>query len=230
MKPMNNADVFKDEISLITDPILRQAVIDTLNSSPTCIQVVPASSTGKYHSKGDCAVGYIDKDGIVHTGGLVNHIKSVVAVCKTLMRNSTFNDIVIKPIRESKENADFEFMLETVYSNAALAACIIHDCMKPDMTAEHRTRFDHPLLAAELFVESIDKYIVRDNKNVELKLYKRLISLAVSSHMGQYNTSQYSDIVLPTPQSGLDIYVHMCDYIASRRFIDIDLTKVQYGD
>ena len=45
---------------------------------------------------------------------------------------------------------------------------------------------------------------------------------AVASHMGPWNTSNYSDVVLPVPKAPIEKFVHMCDYLASRRFINLD--------
>ena len=38
--------------------------------------------------------------------------------------------------------------------------------------------------------------------------------------MGRWNTSDYSDIVLPLPLTLTQKLVHMCDYLASRKQIN----------
>ena len=43
----------------------------------------------------------------------------------------------------------------------------------------------------------------------------------ISSHMGPWNTNNYSNIVLPKPESKFQRFVHMCDYLASRKVIDV---------
>ena len=43
----------------------------------------------------------------------------------------------------------------------------------------------------------------------------------ISSHMGPWNTNNYSDIILPKPESKFQRFVHMCDYLASRKVIDV---------
>jgi hypothetical protein len=43
--------------------------------------------------------------------------------------------------------------------------------------------------------------------------------------MGKWTTARYSNTVLPEPKTGLENYVHLCDYIASRRFIDFNFEK-----
>ena len=43
----------------------------------------------------------------------------------------------------------------------------------------------------------------------------------ISSHMGEWNTNQYSDVVLPIPSNKYEKMVHMCDMLASRKFLDV---------
>ena len=47
------------------------------------------------------------------------------------------------------------------------------------------------------------------------------ITRVVSSHMGEWNTNPYSDIVLPLPNDKYQRFVHMCDFLSSRKFLDI---------
>ena len=43
----------------------------------------------------------------------------------------------------------------------------------------------------------------------------------IESHMGPWNTNNYSDYVLEVPKNKYQKFVHMCDYLASRRFLDV---------
>ena len=95
---------------------------------------------------------------------------------------------------------------------------VLHDSVKKGIEEEKYTRFDHPLVAVE-FIKEHSK---------ELKLTKEqidLVSECISSHMGRFNTSEYSDIILPLPKSVEQKFVHMCDYLASRKVIDIHFDK-----
>ena len=47
------------------------------------------------------------------------------------------------------------------------------------------------------------------------------ICKVIESHMGPWNKSEYSDIILPLPKTKFERFVHMCDYLASRKFLDI---------
>ena len=39
--------------------------------------------------------------------------------------------------------------------------------------------------------------------------------------MGPWNTSNYSDVILPKPLMRHQRFIHMCDYLASRKFLDV---------
>ena len=66
---MKTSECFVKEIGYIKNPLMQKIVIATLDAAPECIQVIPASSSGKYHPKADLG-----------DGGLVRHIKTVTAL------------------------------------------------------------------------------------------------------------------------------------------------------
>ena len=48
---------------------------------------------------------------------------------------------------------------------------------------------------------------------------------AIATHMGEWNKSSYSEIVLPKPKTKFQIFIHICDYLASRKFINIEFDE-----
>ena len=207
---MKTSELFEKEIALIKNSHIKEIVRRTLDLAPEAIQTVPASSSGKYHpayALGEC--------------GLVRHIKATVYIAKSLMETDIYTKFfksgIVSISREMNDDATY-------------AALILHDCCKPDDTPEHYTRFNHPILASELLQSVADKYIKEVNIAVsqkhEIKWQIERIANAIASHMGQWNTSKYSDIILPTPNTNLEWFVHTCDYLASRRFLEVDFDKV----
>lgn len=208
---MKTSDLFEKEISYISNKILRDIVRDTLNSAPECIQTIPASSSRRHHPKADQG-----------EGGLVRHIRTVTAIAKSMIDTEIFGNIAL-----SKYHL-IDNTIKNDYADAAIAACILHDCMKPDNTPEHRTVFDHPLRASVLFKEVSNRYITEENK-IYMDFIVPLISGCIESHMGQWTTASYAKgIVLPKPRRGIEKFVHICDFIASREFIDFNF-EVYYG-
>jgi hypothetical protein len=116
-------------------------------------------------------------------------------------------------IFETKSFTDYE-------KDCIRAALILHDGLKngPAHNLSPHTRFDHPLLMKDL----IDKHGAQSN--LKKAIYTE-ISDAVASHYGKFNTHPRSPgITLPTPVTLIQKTVHLCDYLASRRGINVDLS------
>ena len=198
------SEVFAEEINYIINQDLQKIIADTLDSAPECILEIPASSTGKYHAQ--YSLG---------EGGLTRHVKSVVAIAHSLMQTEIFENFMF-----DFEDVDYEKLI--IYRDIVYASLIIHDCCKPDDTPKHFTKFDHPLLAFELFKECATKYLNKNN-NAYMKEVVPAIYKCVASHMGEWNTASYAKgIVLPKPSNRLEEWVHMCDYLGSRKFLEFN--------
>ena len=130
-------------------------------------------------------------------GGLVRHTKAAVR-----MANELFG--IYKFPERTKDLIIFSLLL--------------HDSVKKGEEESKYTLFDHPIVAGDF----IKKY--KD----ELKLTKEdleFVCNAIASHMGRFNTSEYSDVILPLPKTPEEKFVHMCDYLASRKVINIKFGK-----
>lgn len=134
-------------------------------------------------------------------GGLVHHTKIAVRIARDLMNNGIlFNKFT------SHEH------------DLIILALIMHDGFKHGYTEERYVRFDHPIIAAEF---------VRDHAE-EVGLTREDGSLLydiISSHMGEFNTSNYSDVVLPLPKTAIQKFVHMCDDISSKKYCDAEFDE-----
>ena len=84
---------------------------------------------------------------------------------------------------------------------------------------EKYTRFDHPLLAASFVKKHKDKLSLSDE---ELNLMTRVIS----SHMGIWNKDFNDNEVLPVPKDKYERFVHLCDYLSSKKFLNVDFDGI----
>jgi len=96
-----------------------------------------------------------------------------------------------------------------------ITALLIHDGFKcglpkEDGSFENLTAKDHPYLAANY---------VR-NANFERKQDLSEIASLIETHMGQWYFG-----ILPKPVSLGQRFVHLCDFLASRKFIDIEIVE-----
>lgn len=129
-------------------------------------------------------------------GGLVRHVKAVFKIAKDLLDLEMF-----KPISE--------------YRDELLTAALLHDSLKMGLSEQKYTVFEHPKLAAESF----EQMAIKENY-YDLNSVKRICAM-IMSHSGQWNTSKYSKTILPKPSNKLENFLHLCDYLGSRRYITV---------
>lgn len=126
-------------------------------------------------------------------GGLVRHTKAAVYIAQNLLSLECFRE---------KFPADERDCL--------IAAVLLHDGCKSGIEKQAYTVFDHPLQVVNL-LKSLDCC-----GDIPSELFNT-IAMAISSHMGQFNTDRSGKEVLPKPKTEQQIFVHMCDYLASRK-------------
>ena len=131
-------------------------------------------------------------------GGLLRHTKAAVRMARELF-------------------GIYKFPSRT--KDLIIMALVLHDSVKKGYEKEEQyTRFDHPLVAVD-FLKANAKELSISKADIEF------VSSCIASHMGRFNTSEYSDIILPIPKTPEEKFVHMCDYLASRKVIDIHFDK-----
>ena len=129
-------------------------------------------------------------------GGLVRHTKAAVRIAKELFDNHSLTNFT----QNEKDLIIFSLVL--------------HDGLKSGLTKSEYTLFDHPLL--------VSNYI-RENKS-DLELTDEEIDFVCSNietHMGPWTTNYKGEEVLEPPTNKYQRFVHMCDYLSSKKFLDI---------
>lgn len=140
-------------------------------------------------------------------GGLVRHTKAAVRIAYELLKN---NSLGHRFLDDEKD--------------LIIISLLIHDGLKHGREKNRYVVFDHPLLIGDFIKENKDKLSL-DEKDIEF------IVSVTSSHMGEWNTNQpYSNVVLPLPKDKYQRFVHMCDYLASRKFLDIKFDNNDIAD
>lgn len=126
-------------------------------------------------------------------GGLYRHTKAAVKIANDLMKLEMFG---FTPL-----NRDY-----------IRAALILHDCCKLGRKFNEKyTRHDHPVLAADFILDILGP-----------GEFSTIVGWCIKSHMGQWNTNEYDSTILPKPELDIEKFVHLCDYLASRKYINID--------
>lgn len=131
-------------------------------------------------------------------GGLLRHSKVAVRIAYELLNDPCIGD--------KYTNREKDLMI---------IALALHDGIKHGIPEEKYTRADHPLLAAKYIRENKDKLKMND-EDIEF------ICKVIETHMGPWNTHPYTkEEILPIPKDKYQNFVHMCDYLASRKFLDV---------
>ena len=126
-------------------------------------------------------------------GGLLRHTKAAVRIGYELLQ-----DLSISKIYTDHEK------------DLMLMALLLHDGFKKGLVEERYTRFDHPLIAAKIILDNASEVgLSREDAT--------FISDAIKTHMGDYTVDYNGNEVLEKPHTKYQNFVHMCDYLASRK-------------
>jgi len=100
-------------------------------------------------------------------------------------------------------------------------AGLVHDGRKSGEQTDYErskfTKFDHPIQMANVIRSYDGQFLNHDD--IEFMAH------CIESHMGQWNTDRKSKSVLPKPMDEYQQFVHLADYLASRK----DLTMAFDG-
>lgn len=202
-KPMDRKEkvlTFEKEIKWIKNKNIRKFAIDMISRLPDYFFVVPASSTGKYHP--EYSLG---------EGGLVRHTKSAVLIAKTLLDLEQYQN------EYNEEQRDI-----------MLTALLLHDGVKHGLNGSKYTVSTHP---TEM-VDYINDYLIKHNDINpwdDIITTIRMVCDCIASHMGEWNKDyKTKEEILPKPESDMQKFVHMCDFLASRKFLEVNFEKVEY--
>ena len=134
-------------------------------------------------------------------GGLVRHTKAAVRIAYELLENPTIGN---------KYTADEKDLM--------LIGLMIHDGLKLGKERNKYTQFNHPLLIGEFLKENKKNLNFSDEE-------LQFISDVVASHMGPWTKDYDGNEVLPYPKTKYQNFVHMCDFLASRKVININFDE-----
>ena len=128
-------------------------------------------------------------------GGLLRHTKAAVRIAYELLSNPLIGN---KYTEEEKE--------------LMLIALILHDGLKSGKEQSKYTKVEHPLLVCQ--------YIKENEHNLGMSVENmNFVCDVIASHMGVWNKDFDGNEVLPIPKTKYQNFVHMCDYLASRKSI-----------
>lgn len=106
-----------------------------------------------------------------------------------------------------------------VHRDAMRCVPIFHDAVKCGWNGSTFTVHDHPMLAGQWVRETKVEHDINDE-------IKEMIARMCERHSGEWTSSKRSRVVLPEPETDMEILVHECDILSSRS--DIDMQPSDY--
>ncbi len=131
-------------------------------------------------------------------GGLVRHTKAAMKFGKTLLDNPSIGD------KYTEDEKDL-----------MLLALMVHDGCKSGMVQGKYTVFDHPLVVSKLIQEHQKELTLKDNE-------LQLLTSVIETHMGPWTKDYEGNEVLQPPKTKYQRFVHMCDFLASQKWLPIN--------
>lgn len=195
-----NVEVFGKELSYIKDNTIREMTAFAIENISSDFFVEAASSTGKYHP--EYALGL---------GGLYRHTQAAVKIAHDLLQIDLYKN---------------EF--SNYVKDYIIVALILHDCCKRGIHWDEKyTVHEHPILVREWLNEIFTSDLCSTIERVReiTKEYIDAVSNLIETHMGQWNKNKYSKVELPIPQLAPQKFVHLCDYLASRKWLEVKLNQ-----
>lgn len=133
-------------------------------------------------------------------GGLIRHTKALVYLAKELLS-----------LEYNKQR------FTALERDMIIAAGILHDSFKHGDTEQQYSIANHPVVAADHILEWAD-----ENE----REFAKTISDCVKSHMGEFNQDyRTKKEIMPKPQTDIEMFVHECDYLASRKPLIVKFEK-----
>ena len=128
-------------------------------------------------------------------GGLLRHTKAACRIAYELLSDPSIED------HYSEREKDLMIM-----------ALSLHDGLKLGNPEEKYTRFDNPILMANFVMENKDKLGLKEGE-------AEFLRDVIKTHMGPWTKDYNGNEVLEKPKTKFQNFVHMCDYLASRKSI-----------
>lgn len=130
-------------------------------------------------------------------GGLVRHTKAAVRIAYDLLNNNSIG-YNFKP--EEKDLIIF--------------GLLIHDGLKSGLPKQKYTVVEHPILVCNYLKEKQNELEFKPNE-IEF------ICSSIETHMGEWNTDFNGNEVLKKPSNKYQRFIHMCDFLSSKKYLDI---------
>ncbi len=138
-------------------------------------------------------------------GGLVRHVKVAMRILEEMFRDSAFG-----------EYSDYQKDLMRM-------ALLLHDGFKSGAKYSGHSTVDHRVIMADFIIE-MQELLLISKEDAEH------VASLIRSHMGPWNKDKDGREIMPVPKTREELLVHLCDYIASRNFLNVYFKDNEIAD
>lgn len=138
-------------------------------------------------------------------GGLVRHVKVAMRILEEMFKDEAFG-----------KYDDYK-------KDLIRMALILHDGFKSGTTYSGHTCSDHPVIMSTFILDNRDKLLISEEDSL-------FVARLIITHMGPWNKDKSGNVIMPVPESKEELLVHLCDYIASRKFLDVSFKNNEITD
>ena len=190
-----------DEQKKLVEPVLNTITNDDIREFATAL----VDDLPKYiWEVGASSTGKYHPEYSLGHGGLMRHQVAVVRFLNFFFELEQYNSTL----------TDRQMDLMRV-------AALVHDGRKSgdqeDFEKSKFTRFDHPIRMAN---------VVRNMEGLN-NSDKDFIAHCIESHMGQWNVDKKTKVELPKPSDVYQNFVHLADYLASRKDLTVSFDNFE---
>lgn len=126
-------------------------------------------------------------------GGLLRHSKAAMRIGYELLQDECIGD------KYTEREKDLMLM-----------SLLVHDGLKLGLPQEKYTRFDHPILMANFIIDNQKEFGLS-------KEDATFMADVIKTHMGPWTINYQGEEILEKPKTKYQNFVHMCDYLASKK-------------
>ena len=138
-------------------------------------------------------------------GGLVRHVKVAMRVLEEMFRDTAFGEY------------------DDYTKDLIRMSLLLHDGFKSGLTNSGHTCSEHPVLMSNFILENKDKLSISEDDS-------KFVASLILTHMGPWNTDKQGNVIMPVPKTREELLVHLCDYIASRNFLNVSFEDNEITD
>ena len=117
-------------------------------------------------------------------------------------------------VRHTKTVVRIGYELTDREKDLILIALLLHDGLKHGIKGGQYDP-EHPLIVSNFIKENKDKTTF-NLEDIEF------ITSTIEPHMGEWNTDYFGKEILPLPKNRYQKFAHMCDFLASRKFVNVE--------